>query len=137
MKRIIAITGHSDCGKSRSINYLRELLRENGNSLSMNPPYSGDKPETFRYNGQIICVCPGGDTAPVIEENFMYAIGKQADIIITACRTKGAPHDKVKEYANKLGVSTEWMKKSVEHYLADATQDLCNREYAKVIINLL
>ena len=30
MKRIIALYGHAECGKSRTMNILRELIRENG-----------------------------------------------------------------------------------------------------------
>lgn len=47
MKRIIAVFGHAKCGKSSCLNYTRELLRDNGESLSSNPPYKGDKCETF------------------------------------------------------------------------------------------
>lgn len=42
MYQIIAIYGHAQCGKFACINYVRELLREGGESLSSHPPYSGD-----------------------------------------------------------------------------------------------
>lgn len=31
--RIIALYGHAECGKSRTMNILRELIRENGKSM--------------------------------------------------------------------------------------------------------
>lgn len=137
MNRIIAIYGHEKCGKSSSINYTRELLRENGESLSSNPPYKGDKCETFRYKDMIVCICPGGDTKEVVDANFKYAISKDADVVITGSRSKGAPAAKVNEYANRFGVRVEWYKKSVEYYLSDATKDLCNQEYGQMIIGVL
>lgn len=137
MHQIIAIYGHAQCGKSACINYVRELLREGGESLSSNPPYSGDKCETFRYKGQIICVCPGGDTDEVIKANFEYAISKNADVVITGCRSKGAPVDWVEWYANEYDATLIWKRKSVEYELSKETQDLCNREYARVIFGLL
>ena len=36
MKRIIALYGHAECGKSTTINILRELIWENGKSISSN-----------------------------------------------------------------------------------------------------
>ena len=88
MKRIIALYGHAECGKSRTMNILRELIRENGKSISSNPPYSGEQRETFLFNGQVVCLCPGGDDGAVVKGNFDYAAYKKADIIITACRTR-------------------------------------------------
>lgn len=137
MHKIIAIYGHARCGKSACINYVRELLRENGESISSSPPYSGDQCETFRYQGQIICVCPGGDTEEIVDANFKYAISKDADVIITGCRSKGAPVQVVYKYENTYDASVDWKRKSVEYYLSDETQDLCNREYAQVIFGLL
>ena len=59
MKRIVALYGHAECGKSRTMNILRGLIRENGKSISSNPPYSGEQRETFLFNGQVVCLCPG------------------------------------------------------------------------------
>lgn len=137
MNRIIAVFGHTQCGKSSCINYVRELLCENSESLSSNPPYKGDKCETFRYKDQIVCICPGGDTKEGIEANFKYAIHKNADVAITGGRSKGAPAAKVNEYAAKFDIDVEWYRKSVECCLPEETQDLCNREYGQYIFGLL
>ena len=64
-----------------------------GVSLSANPPYSGDKAETYDYKNQIICVCPGGDTGNIVRSNFNYVYSKNADIIITASRFRGGSTD--------------------------------------------
>lgn len=89
MKRIIALYGHAQCGKSRTMNILRELIRKNGKSISSNPPYLGEQRETFLFNGQVVCLCPGGDSGDIVKGNFAYAASKNADIIITASRTRG------------------------------------------------
>lgn len=137
MNRIIAVFGHAKCGKSSSINYVRELLRANGEELSTNPPNKCDKCETFRYENQIVCVCLGGDTEVVIEANFKYAISKNADVVITGSRSKGAPAAKVNACAEKYGIKVDWYRKLVECYLSKETQDLCNREYGQFIFGLL
>lgn len=137
MKRIIAIWGHGGCGKTTCINYIRELLRSNGVSISPNAPCKGDKCEAFRYKDIVVCVCPGGDTLEIIKSNFTYALSMNADVVITACRSKGSPKDVVREYAKMFGITVKWSKKSVEYKLSEETQDLCNREYAQVIFDLL
>ena len=48
------------------MNILRELIRENGKSISSNPPYSGEQRETFLFKGQVVCLCPGGDDGAVV-----------------------------------------------------------------------
>ena len=97
MKRIIALYGHAQCGKSRTMNILRELIRKNGKSISYNPPYSGEKRETFLFNEQVVCLCPGGDNGDIVKENFAYAASTNADNIITASRTRGESVNEIYE----------------------------------------
>ena len=97
MKRIIALYGHAGCGKSRTMNILRELIRKNGKSISSNPPYSGEKRETFLFNEQVVCLCPGGDNGDIVKENFAYAASTNADNIITASRTRGESVNEIYE----------------------------------------
>ena len=138
MKRIIALYGHTNCGKTATLNYLREMIRDNGGvSLSANPPYNGDQPETFKFKDMIICVCPGGDNVYAIEQNLTYSKSKNADIVITASRCRGDGPALIDKTAKGHQIDTEWYPKSYEYRLSSATQDACNREYAKVIFNIL
>jgi energy-coupling factor transporter ATP-binding protein EcfA2 len=137
MNRIIALYGHANCGKSATLNFLRELLRQNGKSISKNGPHSGDTPETFLYKGQIVCVTPDGDNEEVILSNCEYADSKNADILITAERTKGAPIEALITFAQSKGVEIEWVRKSNEEDLSAATQELCNKENAEIILRML
>ena len=137
MKRIIALYGHAECGKSRTMNILRELIRENGKSISSNPPYSGEQRETFLFNGQVVCLCPGGDNGDIVKENFAYAASKNADIIITACRTKGESINQVYTQEKNLNIKAEWFRKSYEYHLCQDTLERCNQEFARVMFDAL
>lgn len=137
MRRIIALYGHAECGKSATMNFLREMIRENGRSISSNPPYEGEKRETFLYKEQVICLCPGGDDLTTVQGNFEYANSKNADIIITACRTKGDTVKVVNNKAREFGIVVEWFRKSYEYHLSEDTQTLCNHEFAKVMFESL
>lgn len=137
MKRIIALYGHADCGKSATMNFLRELIRENGVSISSNPPYEGEKRETFLFKEQVTCLCPGGDDLKTVQGNFEYANSKNADIIITACRTRGATINEVYKQEAELNIQVEWFRKSYEYHLNEEIQTLCNQEFAKVMFERL
>lgn len=135
--RIIGLYGHGSCGKSSTLNMLKEMLREAGRSLSSEPHPHCEKPETFEYKGFLICVAPGGDTREIVEANCRYFAQKRCDVAISATRTKWGPADALKEFAERLGTTVEWIKKSYEDILSVATQDLCNKETAELILNKL
>lgn len=137
MKRIIALYGHAECGKSRTMNILRELIRENGKSISSNPPYSGEQRETFQFNVQVVYLCPGGDDGAVVKGNFAYSISKNADIIITACRTRGESINEVYTQEKNLNIKVEWFRKSYEYHLCQDTLERCNQEFARVMYDAL
>lgn len=137
MKRIIALYGHADCGKSATMNFLREMIRKDGVSMSSNPPYEGEKRETFLFKGQVICLCPGGDDLATVKGNFDYVDSKNADIIITACRTRGATINEVYKQEKELDIQVEWFRKSYEYHLGEETQNLCNQEFARVMFNTI
>ncbi len=105
----------------------------------MSPPIVcyGDRLETFRYNDQIISICPGGDNVDIIKHNFAYAYAQHADILITASRSRGNGPTYINDEATKQGITIEWYKKSNECHLSLITQKLCNKEFAEVILKTL
>ena len=135
MKRIIALYGHAECGKSATINFLREMIRRGGVSISSKPPYEGEKRETFLYKEQVICLCPGGDDLATVQGNFAYVASKNADIIITASRTRGETIKEVIRQAHKYDIDVEWFRKSYEYHLCREAQEACNQETARVMFN--
>ena len=135
MKRIIALYGHAECGKSATINFLREMILRGGVIISSNPHYEGEKRETFLYKEQVICLCPGGDDLATVQGNFAYVASKNADIIITASRTRGETIKEVIRQAHKYDIDVEWFRKSYEYHLCRETQEACNQETARVMFN--
>lgn len=135
--RIIGLYGHGSCGKSATMNYLKELLRISGQSVSSHPYPNSEKPETFNYKGLIVCVAPAGDTGSIVQGNVDYFISKHCDIAFSASRCKGATVDVLNSFANKIGERVEWVQKSYEYHLSKATQSACNKEIAQVLFNMI
>lgn len=135
--RIIGLYGHGNCGKSETLNELKELLRATGRSISLaEHPYT-EMPETFEYNGLKVCVAPGGDTRKIVEDNCRYFKMKGCDVAISATRTKRGSVDALKEFAKSEGVEIEWVAKSYEYNLSRVTQKICNKETAEILHKMI
>ena len=135
--RIIGLYGHGQCGKSATLNELKELLREAGKSISKQPhPYS-ESPETFEYKGHVVCVAPAGDMREIVEANCRNFKHNGCDVAISATRTKGSSVDALNEYAESEGVKVEWIAKSYEYNLSEETQKMCNKEMAEMIFKMI
>lgn len=135
--RIIGLYGHSNCGKSTTLNMLKELLRKEGKSISSQPHPDSDTPETFEYKGMIVCVAPGGDTEEVVKNNVRYFKSKNCDVAISATRCKGGSVTELQKYEKEMGVKIDWKPKSYEYNLSDTTKHQCNQETAKYLFGIL
>lgn len=135
--RIIGLYGHGDCGKSETLNALKELLRKNGRSISAKPHPWCEMPETFEYNGMVVCVTPGGDDKAKLLENICYFKAKKCDVAITATRCKGGSVEELQKYAKSEGVEIEWVQKSYEYNLSKETKTQCNKETAEVLLRAI
>lgn len=135
--RIIGLYGHSNCGKSATLNMLKELLRKEGKSISSQPHPDSDTPETFEYKGMIVCVAPGGDTDEVVNNNVRYFKSKNCDVAISATRCKGCSVTELQKYEKEMGVKIDWKPKSYEYNLSDITKHQCNQETAHNLFSLL
>jgi energy-coupling factor transporter ATP-binding protein EcfA2 len=135
--RIIGLYGHGNCGKSETLNALKELLREKGKSISAKPHPWSEMPETFEYKKLVVCVAPGGDDGSKLKENIRYFKAKKCDVAITATRCKGGPVEELQKYAKSEDVEIEWIQKSYEYNLSKETQTQCNKETAEVIMDLI
>lgn len=130
---IIGLYGHANCGKSATLNMLKELLRTVGKSISSKPHPNSDIPETFEYEGKVICVAPGGDTREIVESNCCYFKMKNCDVAISATRTRWGSADALNEFADNEGVNVDWVPKSYEYNLSESTRMLCNKETAEYL----
>ena len=135
--QIIGLYGHGSCGKSATLNFLKEMLREVGKSLSKSPHPNSDTPETFEYKGLVVCVAPGGDTEDIVERNVRYFKSKNCDVAISATRTSGGSVKALQRYEKETQTRIEWVRKSYEYNLCQTTQELCNRETAQYIMKLV
>ena len=135
--RIIALYGHANCGKSATLNMLKELLREAGKSVSSKPHPWSEEPETFKYKGMIVCVAPGGDTKTIVESNVRYFKSKNCDVAISATRTSGGSVEALQHIEQEKQTKIEWIRKSYEYNLSETTQALCNRETARYLLGLI
>ena len=97
MKKVIALAGVYDSGKTTVLNDLIvELKKRNASSLQnktqIPTSYSGnDRREVLQWQTSnmstvIIGICTGGDMDSIIEKNFAFFAGNHCDICITACR---------------------------------------------------
>ena len=135
--RIIGLYGHPNCGKSTTLNMLKELLRREGKSISVPSHPDSDTPETFEYKGMIVCVAPGGDSEEVVENNVRYFKLKDCDIVISATRCKGGSVIALQRYEKELGVKIERMPKSYEYDLCKTTKHQCNQEIAEIFFKMV
>lgn len=135
--RIIGLYGHGSCGKSATLNILKELLRRAGRPVSSKPHLRCEAPETFEYWGLIVCVAPAGDTKDIVEANVRYFRSKKCDVAISSTRTRRGSCDALKEYASTEGTAVEWVQKSYEYNLCETIQTLCNQETARFLLSLI
>lgn len=125
--------GAANRGKSETINIIREKIR--GNGISLDGPQTNDCRESFTYNDKTIAICPAGDTKDIVEGNFIYVNEKNADIIITACRTKGKTKELVTHYVTSYGITSEEYKR--EYIDDEVLRKAQNEELATEIFNRL
>lgn len=135
--RIIGLYGHSNCGKSTTLNMLKELLRTEGKSISSQPHPDSETPETFEYKGMIVCVAPGGDNEEVVENNVLYFKSKNCDVAISATRCKGGSVTELQKFEKEMGVKIHWVPKSYEYNLSETTQQQCNQETAEYLFKMV
>lgn len=136
-KFIYVLCGHSNCGKTATLSYLRELLQKQGESTHLQFPHGADRRETFLLDGKTICLTPGGDIERVVKDNLKYFEEQSADILVTASRSRGGTVDAIEEYCKNNDIPVEWIKKSYEHNLSISTQHLCNQETADLLLKKL
>lgn len=136
-KFIYVLCGHSNCGKTATLSYLRELLQKQGESTHLQSPHGADRRETFLLDGKTICLTPGGDIERVVKDNLKYFEEQSADILVTASRSRGCTIDAIEEYCKNNDIPVEWIKTSYEHNLSISTQHLCNQETADLLLKKL
>lgn len=100
MKKIIAIRGKANVGKTTTIREFKSLLEEKKIQIkNLNYHLKVEVLFTFDYCGKHIGVTSRGDGRKYLEEDFK-TLGK-CDIYICACRTKGSTIAFLNDFAKK------------------------------------
>lgn len=127
MKKIIALYGRSNTGKTTTLNYLIGFLDENleidDNSLTNN------RKKVIYYKNKKIAVTTPGDNKSELKKNIEYFKNKDCDILVTATRTKGATREELKKYAQDIKTEIIWIKKEI----SETSATLINKKQAKDI----
>lgn len=116
MKKVIALWGHANCGKSTTLNILKDKLRQHGEALAVYD-HDGEKQELFRYRNTLVCVAPGGDNGWVTCNNIKYFKESGCEIAVSGSRCKGAPANDLNDYASECGLVVRWFEMPYVEYL--------------------
>ena len=68
--------------------------------------------------------------SPVTSRYFKM---KNCDVAISATRTRWGSAEALNEFAERGGVKVDWIPKSYEYNLCEATRALCNKETAEFL----
>lgn len=101
---VIALWGCSKVGKTSTLNIVINILinelgaRKRAEYIAYNEV---DTRVVLEINGKIIVVFTGGDDRRIMEENFSFVETQQYDLLICACRSKGASCHSIKQRFSK------------------------------------
>lgn len=137
--KVIALYGHAGCGKTPTLKALYNLVAsEAGANTLVSEQDGNDNRYAVAYHGKVVCICTGGDDADIIQANFDFAIANNADVLVTASRTKGETCEEIFAQERKHQLPTiEWLKKSDETNLSDTLKEVCNLGYAAFLLTQL
>lgn len=105
MAKIIVIVGTGDSGKTTSIKKLYDKL---GGTISQDTKDVGNDSAILEYNGKKIGFASMGDFKEVFRINIEILLKRGCDVIIVACRSKGATQDVILEQYKSHEVYCIW-----------------------------
>lgn len=134
MKKIIALYGCADTGKTHTLNHLIGLLDKTkevyGDDLAK------DGRAFIPYGNKKIAVTTWGDNGDELKKNIEFFEEGNCDILVTATRTRGGSSKNLNDYASENGIKIVWIEKNTSIIL----KDLINQTQAKdiqAVINTL
>ncbi|MEG0984228.1 hypothetical protein [Algoriella sp.] len=135
MKKIYALYGSKDRGKSETIKLLFDKLKSLDYEILeiIIPIYGGDIRVVIKINGKIIAIESQGDPNSRIFESLPSFVKIEADIIICATRTRGGTVKLVEKYNKKYNII--WVKK--EHSASISSQKSDNDKLAEKIFKMI
>ena len=92
IKRIFAVSGVKDSGKTHTLNYLAQLFNTAGTRVHgpdpMVHPLNTDIQYIFDVKGYLVGVGTSGDDGWIIDEHFNNFDAAGCDVVIVACRSR-------------------------------------------------
>jgi len=103
MKKIIALKGKSNTGKTTSIKRIYEWIKNNYAIKIITPnTWSGDDIKTIiKVDGFVIGICSAGDEGSTVKSYMDEFDKNRCDLILCACRTKGQTFQAIQSYRSK------------------------------------
>ena len=101
---VIALWGRSKVGKTSTLNIVINILINELGARKRAEYIAYNKVDTrvvLEINGKIIVVFTGGDDRIIMEENFSFVETQQYDLLICACRSKGASCHSIEQRFSK------------------------------------
>ena len=101
---VIALWGRSKVGKTSTLNIVINILINELGARKRAEYIAYNKVDTrvvLEINGKIIVVFTGGDDRRLMEENFSFVETQQYDLLICACRSKGASCHSIEQRFSK------------------------------------
>ncbi len=101
---VIALWGRSKVGKTSTLNIVINILINELGAHKRAEYIAYNKVDTrvvLEINGKIIVVFTGGDDRRIMEENFSFVETQQYDLLICACRSKGASCHSIEQRFSK------------------------------------
>ena len=133
MKKIIALSGKSNVGKTQTLKLLIDKLDKVGVCKHKEDNEHNDINRTYRYKETTISICTAGDAAYIIESNIKYFKENKCDIAITAVRTKGKTQLVLNSFAKELGLKVDYISKVIDK---DNAQQV-NEKFADDLLNMI
>ena len=101
---VIALWGRSKVGKTSTLNIVINILINELGARKRAEYIAYNKVDTrvvLEINGKIIVVFTGGDDRRIMEENFSFEETQPYDLLICACRSKGASCHSIEQRFSK------------------------------------
>ena len=127
-KVAICLASAANHGKSTSLKNLVHLFT--GEKCS-----EQDIIRIFEYRGLQVGISSSGDTPDCIRPGFDKMVEAKCDIIVCACRTKGAAADYAYNTSKNMGYEVIWMGAAVDY--GNSFQDICNNQIANAIKGII
>lgn len=134
LKVAIAVLGVSNSGKSSSLFEVASELERKGYMVV--PSVKNGKKDERRIvmiGDVCVAICPPGDTPDVVDDNFDFAISKNAEIIVYTQRTAGEVFNRV---SNQQRNNNCWLVVKYKEKLVDESKFVsANQQFANDLVD--